>query len=139
MGNPVGPDQMVWLVNAYINVEMFLFSLQKAGIFKQSLSLSLILPHTITFLHTKHTVTVHTNHCRRHAVHVFRVEVALPIVRLYDPSQAAVQGNVSLSVRGEDQKVGRPGPPTDLLLVPIKGGIQWTKGKDLPHELKNCF
>lgn len=66
------------------------------------------------------TLTVYTNQGGGHAVHVLRVEVALPVVGLHDSSQTTIQSHVSLSIRGEDQKVGRTGAPTDLLLVPIK-------------------
>lgn len=116
MGNPAGPKQAVWLAHAHINTEMFLF--MQACKFKQSLSFS----HTVSVycLLTKHTLTVHTHHGGGHAVHIFRVEVALPVVGLHDSSQATIQSHVSLSVRGEDQKVGCTGAPTDLILVPIK-------------------
>lgn len=40
-----------------------------------------------------------------HAVHVVRVQVALPVVGLHDPSQPTVQGHVGLGVGGEDQQV----------------------------------
>lgn len=46
--------------------------------------------------------------------------MALSIIWLHDSSQTTIQSHVSLRIRGEDQKVGCTGAPTNAILAPIK-------------------
>lgn len=114
-----GQSQMLWSGHANINTEMFLFIVQKSCIFTYTVLL-ILLPTDAVHPHQTHRT--HTHHGGGHAVHVVRVQVALPVVRLHDPGQTTVQSHVGFSVGGEDQKVGSTGAPTDLRLLPIGPG-----------------